>query len=547
MPEPISIAAIDAGSNAIRMVIARAESSDDIQVLETERWPVRLGHRAFTEGRLDRATLDRAVQAFRHFRSRMRRYGVRDCRAVATAAAREARNRHALVHRVFHESGIRLEVVDSAEEARLVRAAVLGQLGEKLAPRLIIDLGGGSLEISLLRGKAVIQTVALPLGSVRLMETFGISGQVNEEQLERLRHHLLSMLKTAWPDQPDFSRSIAVACGGNAEALARIAAGPRVKGISVLNLRLLHDRLWQMLSLDIPQRMRVFGVRRDRAEVMGIAAIVFTTLGRWLRMRELLVPGVGVREGILRDLVLEHFGVPRGWAPDGPEQAVLEQARQFAAKLHSNLAHVEHVRYLAASLFDQLAPVHHLPGNLRLPLELAAVLHDVGMVVSADGHHKHGEYMVRYAEIPGLGGLDQLLTACLVRYHVKSVPEPHHKLYSSLSSRQRRQVRALAGILRIAAGLDSKENQAVIGVEVQPEKRDIWFRIAGNSGCEGALRAARRSVDIFEDEFGLRAHFGRAEMDAAIHAGADGLRAAQSHRSSRRKSRNGERWRSSAA
>jgi exopolyphosphatase/guanosine-5'-triphosphate,3'-diphosphate pyrophosphatase len=205
LPEPISIAAIDAGSNAIRMVIARAESSDDIQVLETERWPVRLGHRAFTEGRLERATLDHAVQAFRHFRSRLRRYGVRDCRAVATAAAREARNRHALVRRIFRETGIRLEVIDSAEEARLVRAAVLGQLGEKLAPRLIIDLGGGSLEISLLRGKAVLQTVALPLGTVRLMETFGIAGQLNEEELERLRHHVLSMLKTTWRDQADFS------------------------------------------------------------------------------------------------------------------------------------------------------------------------------------------------------------------------------------------------------------------------------------------------------------------------------------------------------
>ena len=530
------------------MVIARAESSGDIQILETERWPVRLGHRAFTEGRLDRATLDRAVQAFRHFRSRMRSYGIRDCRAVATAAAREARNRHALVQRIFHETGIRLEVIDSAEEARLVRAAVLGQLGEKLAPRLIIDLGGGSLEISLLRGKAVLQTVALPLGTVRLMETFGIAGELNEEELERLRHHVLSMLRTAWPDQPDFSHAIAVACGGNAEALARIAAGPRVKGINVLNLRLLHDRLWQMLRLDIPERMRVFGVRRDRAEVVGIAAIVFTALGRWLRLRELLVPGVGVREGILRDLVLEHFGAPRGWAPDGPEQAVLEQARQFAAKLHSNLAHVEHVRYLAASLFDQLARVHRLPGNLRLPLELAAVLHDIGMVVSADGHHKHGEYMVRYAEIPGLGGLDQLLTACLVRYHTKSVPEPHHKLYSSLASRQRRQVRALAGILRIAAGLDSEENQAVRGVEVQPGKKDVWFRVAGNSGCEGALRTARRCVDIFEDEFGLRAHFGRAEMDATIHPSGGGLRAAaQAERSARRKPRNGERWKSSAA
>src|SRR5437879_10343246 len=158
---------------------------------------------------------------------------------------------------------------------------------------------------------------------------------------------------------------------------------------------------------------------------MGIAAIVFTTLGDWFKFPTLLVPGVGVREGILRDLALEHFGTAE--LREYQAKAVLEQARRLTERLHCEQRHAEHVRYLAASLFDQLAPVHGLPAELRLLLELAALLHDVGLVISTKSHHKHGEYLIRHAQIPGLSGAQQTLVACLVRYHSKSGPEPHRE------------------------------------------------------------------------------------------------------------------------
>lgn len=300
---PLSLAAIDAGSNAIRLVIVRADRRGRLRRLVRERVPVRLGRNVFTDGRFSPETINRAVATFQHFRDRMDYYGVSHYRAVATSATREARNRARLLRRIRREAGIRLEVIDGAEEARLVRSAVLGALGRRSVPRLICDLGGGSLELSLMKNRSVEKSVVLPVGTVRLLETFRIEDEMHEDEVEEVRNYVRTMLESFLPGRPRLNGALAVACGGNAEALARIAPGARVAGMPSISLRLLKDRMWQILSLDVRRRMKLFDVRRDRAEVMGIAALVFNTLGRWLKLDALVVPGVGVREGLLADLL----------------------------------------------------------------------------------------------------------------------------------------------------------------------------------------------------------------------------------------------------
>jgi len=296
---PVQLAAIDAGSNAIRLVIARATSPHHIQILDSERAAVRLGHNAFTRRMLHNDTITRATRAFRQFRDRMEQHQVSAYRAVATAAARESRNYRKLMDRIRRKTGIELEVISAEEEARLVCSAVQWTLGDRIQPRLIFDLGGGSLELNFFQRGVLEHRVGLPLGTIRLMETYSIKGAIDEDNANRLRHHVLSLLRSALPSPPKLSRAMAVACGGNAEALVRIAPGPLIERVPTINMRLLRDQTWRMLALDVPGRMRVFRVREDRAEVIGIAAIIITTLAKWLDLRSLLVPGVGVREGIL--------------------------------------------------------------------------------------------------------------------------------------------------------------------------------------------------------------------------------------------------------
>ena len=265
---------------------------------------------------------------------------------------------------------------------------------------MIVDLGGGSLEVSFLRGRKVTRAMAMPLGAVRLMEMFHVAGSFTPEAFARVRRRVLAMLDSQSRAGSQAGRGAVVACGGNAEALARLAPGPRVAGFGTINLRRLDEMLWEILERSVEERMEAFGVRRDRAEVMGVAAVVFTTLGEWLGARQLVVPAVGVREGILHDLAAAHFGPAT--AHDERAEALRQQARRFAARMHSDSTHCEQVRKLAVQLFHQLAPVHGLAPEQRVPLELAALLHDAGRAVHALAHHKHGEYLVRHADIPGL-------------------------------------------------------------------------------------------------------------------------------------------------
>lgn len=506
MPRAIGIVAVDAGSNAIRAAVARASSATDITEIFTERWPVRLGHNVFTHRKLDARTIVRAVKTFRHFRGMMRQHKIQTYRAVATSAVREAQNRDVLIQRIFRQTGIRLEAIDAGEEARLVLRAVRATLGS-IEPRLVVDLGGGSLEVTLLQGWTVGQSVALPIGTVRLLEGMNLDGIVDEDQYYRLRHHVLSVLRSAWPSPPNLSRFTAVFCGGNAEALARLAPGPRFRGIPSIHVRLLRDRAWDILRRDVPARMRIFKVRRDRAEVMGIAAVVFLCLAEHTKLETLLVPGVGVREGILCELAMQHFGAPG--SDERRSHALLDHARQLATRLHCDMVHAERVRGFVATLFDQLAPLHAMPSEFRLPLEMAALLHHAGKIVHVKGHHKHGEYLVRNAELPGLPDETQSLLACLVRYHGKSEPDLHHKLYESLSPRERRRVRALSGILRIAVSLDGDNAQGVRGITVRMKRKGVRLRLHLAPGAAVDLAAVRRKARLFEREFGVRVGFAR--------------------------------------
>lgn len=513
MAAPVQLAAIDAGSNAIRLVIARATSPHHIQILDSERAAVRLGHNAFTRRMLHNDTITRATRAFRQFRDRMEQHQVSAYRAVATAAARESRNYRKLMDRIRRKTGIELEVISAEEEARLVCSAVQWTLGDRIQPRLIFDLGGGSLELNFFQRGVLEHRVGLPLGTIRLMETYSIKGAIDEDNANRLRHHVLSLLRSALPSPPKLSRAMAVACGGNAEALVRIAPGPLIERVPTINMRLLRDQTWRMLALDVPGRMRVFRVREDRAEVIGIAAIIITTLAKWLDLRSLLVPGVGVREGILLDLVAAQYS---GEVPSEEERGraaeMMAGVLWFARRLDYNAHHAEQVARLALSLFDQLRPIHEMGAELRLLLEIGALLHDVGHFVSNKSHHRHGEYLIRNGEIPGLRGWRCDMVAALVRYHnSKSEPEIEHASYAALDGQRRRQARLLTSLLRIAEKLESEHAQRVAGVDLQIAGRKAIFVISAADGTRLDLAGLKRKADLFEKEFHLEAEFRRAQ------------------------------------
>lgn len=506
MTLPANVAAIDAGSNAIRLLIARVHSPSQIEKVESERVPVRLGHNVFVRHEFDKATLRKALSAFRQFQNLLDKHKVERHRAVATSACREARNRDALIGNIHQETGILLEVIDGMEEARLIRSGVLHALGDDLSPRLIMDLGGGSLELNFLDRKMESSVLTLPLGTVRFMETLGIRGAVSKQDLNRLRGRILSTLQSHIPKQPNLSGAITVACGGNAEALALLAPGEPIKGIATMDVYVLEELLWDILRVSVDKRMKAFRVRKDRAEVMGIAAVVYTTVGHWMNLSRVLVPGVGVREGVIQDLVgmlagKEDRGV------DSQTRALLQAARIFAARCESDPNHVEQVRRLSIALFEQLQPLHKMGPVERQTLELGALLHDVGHFVGDEGHQKHGEYLVLHGAIPGLEGRLRGRVASLVRYHSRFEPDADNPIYVSFDHDEQRQIRLLAAILRVADSLDFDHRQNVLGVKADVQKEKLRLQITVRNGQEFKTEKVQSKAQMLEKEFGVEATF----------------------------------------
>jgi exopolyphosphatase / guanosine-5'-triphosphate,3'-diphosphate pyrophosphatase len=508
MSEPVHIAAIDAGSNAVRLSVARAYSALDIEPLYSERYSLRLGESVFLRHRFTEDIFKKGVKAFRHFKEVMEEYGVTRYRAVATSASREARNRKNFLREIKRKCGICLEVISSAEESRLGREAAIAALGPEAPPRCIVDLGGGSLEINILHDHAVEQSAQLPVGTVRLMTTLNIPGVIRPAQAEQVRRYVRALLESKLPSRPNLGDSIAVALGGSAETLASIAPGPREHGVPTLQLSLLRERLSGILERDVRERMKFYGVRRDRADVLGIAVITFITLGRYLNLRCLSVPSVGIREGLLQEIAREAFSRKEPHRYNAAARQLLVGTRSFARRLEYDQPHAEHVRELSILLFDQLQPIHHLPAQSRVQLEAAALLHDVGHMISHRGHHKHGEYLALNGDIPGLEGRDRAIVAALVRYHNrKSVPAGHHIAYSSLNSNDQRIVRRLSAILRVAEALDHSHRQRVTNLAATFQRGAVGVQITASGDAAEDLRDATRSAELFEKEFHVSLYF----------------------------------------
>ncbi len=511
MPEPVHIAAIDAGSNAVRLSVARAHSALDIEPLHTERYSLRLGEGVFVRHRFSEDLFKKGAKAFRHFREVLEEFGVTRYRAVATSASREARNRKAFLRRIKKASGIRLEVISGHEESRLGRVAALAALGGEATPHCIVDLGGGSLELSILRDHAVQQSAYLPVGTVRLMTTLNIRGVIRPAQADQVRKYVRALLESKLPARPDLSEGVVVALGGNAETLAAIAPGPREHGVPTLQLSLLRERLSGILERDVRERMKTFGVRRDRADVMGIAAITFITLGRYLNLRSLAIPCVGLREGLLQEIAREAFSRKEPHRYNAAARELLAGTRSFARRLDYDQPHAEHVRELSVMLFDQLQPVHHLPPQSRVLLEAGALLHDVGHMVSHRGHHKHGEYLVLNGDIAGLQGKDRAMVAAMVRYHNrKAEPASHHLAYSALTSGEKRNARRLASIVRIAEGLDHSHRQRVTSLHASFQRGAAGLQLKARGDAAEDLKDASRCAELFEKEFRVRLFFRQA-------------------------------------
>ena len=509
MADPQRIGIVDMGSNAIRFLVAEA-AGGAVGVLESHRLPVRLGRDVFHTGQIPDAALDEVVDAFRRFRATCDRHGVARIRAIATSAMRDARNRDLLVDRARDASGIEIDVISGTQEAYLLKLGVETKVDLGKGHSLLVDVGGGSVELVLVEDGQVTSADSYRLGALRMLESLRETDGTGDRFVD-LPHKHLKSLEHRIADRFEKVRiDRYVAVGGNIESLADLVAvqKPPRKGADIESHAIddVRSEVLELARMTIAERMEKRGLKPDRADTIVPAGIVYVHLGTLAGVNRLLVPRVGIKDGLLVEIVHGHFDT---FAAEDHVDVVLSSCRAMGRRFHSESTHAEAVLVLARQLFDQTRELHGLGGRARVLLEAGALLHDVGVAVNNDGHHKHSQYLIQSSELVGLSDEERTLVAMLARYHRKAPPQRDHEDFMRLRRRDRTLVERLTAILRVADALDRQHAGVVRGVGVQMHADRVELRplLAGDERTQLTLeaRAVEEKGALFAQLFGRRA------------------------------------------
>jgi exopolyphosphatase / guanosine-5'-triphosphate,3'-diphosphate pyrophosphatase len=497
----LTIAAIDAGSNAMRMVIGQVGESGQVHVLDNIRLPVRLGQDVFSKGYLERKTIEQSEEAFLKFRNMAENFNVQKLRAVATSAAREAGNSDLMVDRISRSSGIQLGLIDGEEEARLIHRAVMHALNLKDKRTLLIDIGGGSIEVTTSTGENIISTASYGLGTVRLLEKLNLEGGDPKTFVKWVREYAEAARHRIEQDISGEKIKVCVGTGGNVEEIGKLRQKLfKEDSDNVVTLDELGELIKRLSHLSYEERIQKWKLRPDRADVILPAAIVLQMIAQEAAVKQILIPNVGLKDGILLDLADELLQQPH---PHRREQA-WESALHMGRKYKFDEKHGRLTAKLAARLFEQSKALQHLDDDLVLPLEIAALLHDMGHFINAVDHEKHGYYLLTTNHLIGLTPREQSIVANMVLYHRKETPSTKDANFKMLSQQDRSIVNKLTALLRLADSIDVSHDNLVHDVTLSETMSGWQMQIHGRTDTMLAAWAVEKRKDFFEEVFGVQ-------------------------------------------
>ena len=498
-------AAVDIGSNSVRMEAAEVHEGAAPVILASERQVTRLGASVFRVGRISNESTEMICGVLAGMGARYRKLNIDGVRAVATAAVRDASNQHEFIARVSAALGTDVEIISGQEEARLIQLGVKSRWPHPTERFLIIDIGGGSAEIILSDHERIAEAFSVPLGALRLQELFLRSDPPKPADLHRLEEFIGERIGSAVRGigTKHIDRVIgtsataaAVVCAVNRIPRARREESNRMRASTSRIRKLFRD----LCGMDAAARQKITGIGPRRAEIIVPGTAVLLRLLEAFQMPALYHSAAGVRDGIIADLATR--GVDRDLSRLAPEQRQVVEA--LAEHYGVALRHGRRVAKLASDLFAGFQQLHKLEPRCAGLLEAAAYLHDAGHFVSDTRHHKHSYYLVANSDLPGFTVTERGIIANLCRYHRKALPHAEHGNLQILQVEDRRMVSMLNPLLRLADSLDRSHGQRIRSVQCKIREADLWVGLAVPEGTDIDLEiwAAERLSDIFRVVYG---------------------------------------------
>jgi exopolyphosphatase/guanosine-5'-triphosphate,3'-diphosphate pyrophosphatase len=500
------IAAIDIGTNSVHMIVVRVRPDLSFEVVDREKAMVRLGAGGLDGRALTAEGMTAALQALSKFKRLAESHRVDEILAAATSATREARNGGEFLARVERDTGIRPRVISGAEEARLIHQAAVYGVDVAGGRAVVIDIGGGSVEITLGTATTIQLARSFKIGAIRLTERFVHSDPLSARDERKLVKQILGEIDRYCEQIVAVGFDRVIGTSGTILSVGAVAA-TAARGTPPSELRNLHISAKQIrrvrkdvAALDLEHRLAIPGLDPRRADLIVGGAVLLDTIIRRLGAEELTLCDLALREGLVLDYIRRNRRqiAQIDSIPDVRRRSTLE----LAERCNYYAEHAKQVVRLALALFDQTRAIHGLTDREREWLEYASLMHDIGGHISFAAHHKHSYYLIKNGDLRGFHPDEIEVMALVARYHRRGTPRRSHDEYAQLPSALRRTVRILSSILRVAESLDRSHAQPLSGLEVNDRGADIVLTLHSSGDSELEVWATSRHLEPFEELVG---------------------------------------------
>ena len=523
----MKLAAIDIGSNSIKLVVVDATASGSFAVLCREKEVVRLAQKTLSKGHLPQPAIERAKACLKTFKNIAEARGAETIVAVATASIREANNSARFVKEVEQQLGIRVEVLSGIEEARLIGLAAASGCATNGTRTVNIDIGGGSTEVSVFLGESSVSLFSLKLGAIELTERYLASNPPKPKELEKLRDEVRAAFHRPARELRGTCWQHATGTSGTVLALGRVLRSrnlrdvekdalqvqPAEAEIPLSQLSALNGKLARMT---LAERQSVSGLSSQRGEIIVAGGLILEGAMEELGINVLRTCDWSLREGVIIDHLREwedESQSPRTVFADQKMRAVNAVGLRFGYEV----AHAHQVARLADIIFGALEGTDSLTRHHRTLMTAAALLHDVGYHIASESHHKHSLYLIKNSELTGFSEPERAVIGNIARYHRGPLPKNRHPNYALLNSADREVVCRLGGIVRLANALDRSHESRVSDLVCKLDGRVLTLELHSEFDCEDELLDAERKKELFEQAFGREVRLGvrRAKAKSA--------------------------------
>ncbi|HEX4030077.1 MAG TPA: Ppx/GppA phosphatase family protein [Terracidiphilus sp.] len=510
-----TFAAVDIGSNSCRLKIARV-AAHQLKTVAEDREVTRLGASVFESGLVSPDAMAATLRALKRFQRATQAHGADQVRVVATSAMRDARNGAAFQAWVKAETGWNMEIISGLEEGRLIHLGVMAAEPGAGGKVLLLDLGGGSCEITLSERKRIKETISLPLGAVRLTEQFLSTDPAPEDGLARMRQLIARELRRAHRRIQPGRVPLVIATSGTAAALAeactskpaaqragKSAKKAASKGLAgeLIPAKAVRKLANKLAVMTLPAREAVPGIGPRRAEIIVAGTQVYSELLESYGLAGFRYSPLGLRDGILAQMLAAQDERTRAHREFEHErwESVLATARRYGVDPRN----AEPVRAHIVQLFRELRPVHQLPGEYESWLAAAAMLRETGKFINHQGHHRHTQYIISSSEIYGYTQLQRTIVSAIARYMGKSQPQPGDRALRNIPAEDHKNIHRAVVLLRLAEALNQDRASDVLRVAVKIYPKRIYLELRpGRTGAELELWSLRKEAGYFREVFG---------------------------------------------